>query len=269
MQLISATKLHNLKRLINESLGFKEAAYNTLTKCLKIYKYKDLAPKGSIEQFLLNYPQNTHNKKTLAIVIASDQGLCGGFNNQILKNSSMDIKNSAAEGRQVDIIAIGRKAYEFFTNQAYVNDVQQHAINIKQLELESWALANKIEEKIITGGYGEVIIYANHFKNMILQTYEKTMLLQHIMAPNQIAPDTTLDVNGLLESSFKIYIGGLLHYNILLSKAGEESARVISMDNASRNAKSLIDNLTLTMNRARQAIVTTELIEITTSAEVL
>jgi ATP synthase F1 gamma subunit len=73
----------------------------------------------------------------------------------------------------------------------------------------------------------------------------------------------------LLEASFKTYLHSLLYYNIISAKLGEESSRVISMDNASKNANKMIDSLTLIMNRARQAMVTKELIEITTSAELL
>lgn len=269
MQLIAATKLGSLKNVINYAQSFYNNAKQTFQITLNQYKYFDIEPKNYLEKLLLDCKSFVHNnKKHIVFVISANQGLCGSFNQQLFKFTNENVRLFQEKNDELEFVTYGKKAHEFYSKRfANNSDYTSDSKNIVQIASN---IASNLIDKILANECNEITICANHFKNMISQECKKNNvfgdLVDYYDVNNQLF---ALETEGLLEATFKTYLHSLIYYNIISSKLGEESSRVMSMDNASKNANKMIDSLTLIMNRARQAMVTKELIEITTSAELL
>ncbi len=270
MQLIAASKLQHLKIALEPSDMSSLSSYDALETCLTLYKYFEIQPKTYIENLLLDSYNNIPEKK-LILLIATDQGLCGTYNNNLFKfiNSKLRLPNDNLKDN-FELFTYGKKAEEFAL-RSFNNIAQEHFLSdSKNLCINTKELSEKLLNKFISGNFTEIIVYSNCFKNMLIQECKEESLIKKLHnLYNFSRVNFIYEGTNLLDKAFKNYITSTLYHNLLFAKAGEESARVISMDSASKNADKMIDQLTLNMNRARQSIVTRELIEITTSAEVL
>ncbi|MCF8462517.1 MAG: F0F1 ATP synthase subunit gamma [Rickettsiaceae bacterium] len=271
MQLIAASKLQHLKQALEASNMSMLSSFDAIEICLTLYKYLDITPETYIENLLLNPQYNVSDKK-LILLIASDQGLCGTYNHNLFKftNNKFKAISDNPNSETIELFTYGKKAAEFSLRN-FKNLPQEHFIATeKNLTKNAQELTTKIFDKFISGNFTEIVIYSNHFKNMLVQECTEQLLIKKLHKLYNLSRVTFIhEGKNLLDKAFKYYIGTTIYHNLLFAKAGEESARVISMDSASKNANKMIDQLTLTMNRARQSIVTKELIEITTSAEAL
>jgi len=214
--------------------------------------------------------------KVLLLVLTSDRGMCGGFNANILRTTVRYIEDNKDKLDGVELSLIGKKGLEFFdrrpeytTQKAYRGVFDDIGFNV----------ANEIGDDIISsyveGGFDAVYMVYNEFKSAISQTVTVEQLLP-------VAPDTSDDDEGaaidfdyepskraVLDEVLPLYVNVQIYRAILESIASEMGARMTAMDAATRNASDLIDRLTLTYNRARQAAITTELMEIIGGAEAL
>lgn len=213
-------------------------------------------------------------KKVEVIVFTSDRGLCGAFNSNILKNAVKQIAELKQKGLEVTISTIGRKAYEYYKRRniplrkswhlqgsVAFNNAQDISINI---------IENYVSEAV-----DEVILVYNEFKSVIAQETVTARLLP--LAPLETSGEAQPIFNFIYEPSKEELFKDLLPKNVeiqifralLESQGSEEAARMTAMENATKSANDMIDSLTLQYNKARQASITAELMDIVGGVEAL
>ena len=213
-------------------------------------------------------------KNILLIVLTSDRGLAGSFNASVSKAAHRFYLERTVAGAKVTVGAIGRKGRDYLRRRGVT--IKQAFSNI--YEGLSYEKANEIG-MVVTGEYAShdfdacYLVY-NEFKSAITQkvVVEKLLPIEPMaVAENETAIDYIYepDKRTILESLLPLYVNVEIYRALLESVASEHGARMTAMDNATRNAKDMIARLTLQANRARQAAITTELMEIIGGAEAL
>ena len=217
-----------------------------------------------------------NSKISLLIINSSDRGLCGGFNSNLFRNAKNWISEQQEKGKSVKIITVGKKASSFYrkTDLDVIANLDDLNSNDKQLQV-SEEIKNKIMELFENNEIDEVSILFNKFVSVIAQepTYQSLIPLSNDEADEEVTDTSNAvfefepDKNELLEYLVPRNFLTQIYRSVLESSASEHAARMTSMDNATRNAGDMIDGLTLTYNRTRQAFITKELIEIISGAE--
>jgi F-type H+-transporting ATPase subunit gamma len=209
--------------------------------------------------------------KALLIVITSDRGLCGSFNANISKAAERFIKEKSAVYEELTVMTIGRKGNEYLKSRAKIRKNYQNILS--NLNYQTAALiAQEVIEGFLSSDYGEVHLLYNAFRSVISQDITFTRLLP--LAPpegqeEQFRPEAIYEPGkeDLLEELLPKHIEVQIFHALLESIAAEHGARMTAMDSATKNASEMIDKLTLQYNRARQAAITKELLEIIAGAE--
>jgi len=227
---------------------------------------------GNLEGDLHPLLQKRDAKKLLLIVVTSDRGLCGGFNSNLCKAGERYIKEKQAEFEQISIMTVGRKGYEFLKSR---HTVYKNFANIlsKPNYQSAAMLAQEVIEGYLAEEYDQVVMLFNSFRTVMSQDITFQQLLP--IVPEEKAAADEAGVEYIYEPSVDDLLTEILPKNIevqifkamLESVAGEHGARMTAMDSASKNASEMIGKLTLQYNRARQAAITTELMEIISGAE--
>lgn len=217
-------------------------------------------------------------KRVLAVVMTSDKGLCGGLNSNIIKKATFELASLKDTDATVDVVVWGRRGGVV---------AQKLGLNIaskaeKVLEKPSYKLASEASSHMITEfsdeKYDKVVAFYPRFENAMTQVAEMVQLLPieplksdsttgqvHDDKIYVFEPNAETLLNHLLERQVSLKLFRMM----LEGSASEHAARMTAMDNATNNAEEVIKKLTLDYNRARQAAITTELIEITSGAEAL
>ncbi len=216
--------------------------------------------------------ENTAGEKTLLVVVTADSGLCGGFNSNIIKAASEYMVKHTDE--TIDVFSIGRKGRDFFRKNEY-KLVGQKVLFFNSLKYaDAVEAVAQIKELYLGGTYSRVDILYNQFKSAIQQEITTRQLLPLIPAePEEIVnpidylyePDEYAVFDTLIPYHLEIQIWRVF----LESYASEMGAKMTAMDSATENANDLLNTLSITYNRARQSIITTELSEIVGGAESL
>lgn len=215
-------------------------------------------------------------KKQLVIVITSDRGLCGGFNGSIVREARRRIASLLGAG-EVSIICVGRKGRDLLRRDFAKNIVASYdsAPNKRPSFAEARAIADDVLSRFDAGAADVVTLFYNRFKSVITQVPTEQQLIP-FRHTKPLARDVAQSVYEY-EPAEETILADLLPRNLAVqiyralldSAAGEQGARMAAMDNATRNASDMINKLTLTYNRVRQAYITKELIEIISGAEAL
>ena len=209
-------------------------------------------------------------KKVLIVAITSNRGLCGAFNTNVIKQAKL-VADSYA-GKQVDIFAIGKKGNDVLRKTYNVIDVQNTIFD--QLTFENASdIAQQLMDKFVAGDYDKIEIVYNEFKNAATQIVrtQQFLPLAPIVGIEVVASDYIFEpskeeiVLTLIPKSLKTQ----LYKSIRDSFAAEHGARMTAMHKATDNATELRDQLKLTYNKARQAAITNEILEIVGGAEAL
>lgn len=213
----------------------------------------------------------------LVVVMTSDRGLCGGFNGSIVRGARKFIRDLKLAGKKVKIICIGRKGADQLRREfahdivANIEDVGKQRLTFDQAE----KVALRIRDMFEAGEFDVCTVIYNKFKSAISQivTYQQLIPFTVGGAANENA-DTQLaqyeyepDEGAILADLLPRNIGMQIYRALLENAASEQGARMTAMDNATRNAGDMINKLTITYNRTRQANITKELIEIISGAE--
>jgi F-type H+-transporting ATPase subunit gamma len=210
-------------------------------------------------------------ERVLLVVVSSDRGLCGGFNANISKAAEAFLRENAERYGEIALVTIGRKAYEYLRRRT---TIKQHYANI--LAPVSYQAAALISQELITGylnnDYDAVFLLYNAFRSVLSQDVTLKQLLPVESDPDH---DDDFQPEVLYEPGQEELLAELLPKNIevqlframLESVAAEHGARMTAMDSATKNATEMMAKLTLQYNRARQAVITTELTEIISGAE--
>ncbi len=222
------------------------------------------------------YGIQRETKKALAVVITSNRGLCGAFNNNVIKEAKRTI--SSSDSVSWNVLPLGKKAFDGFKNTGIVAkdnlSPQQVGDVYAGLNFDNVSrVANLVMQEFTSGGYDKVVLFYNRFKNAATQELMNEQYLP-IKQPAETTGVTTeyIFVPGkaeliadLIPKSLRIQ----LYKAILDSNAAEHGARMTAMHKATDNAGSLKKDLTLSYNKARQAAITNEILEIVAGAEAL
>lgn len=204
------------------------------------------------------------------VTVTSDRGLCGSFNINICRRTQVVLGEFS--GRDVELITMGRKGYDFFKKRG-VSIFHHfpgvfHDLNFAQAS----SIGGEITDQYIRGGFDRIYLVYNEFKNAVQQTVICEQLLPvepHAELTAWRAGDYIYEpgVHQVLDHLLPMHVNIQLWRVMLESYAAEQGARMTAMDNATKNAEELVQSLTLQFNKARQAAITKELLEIVGGAE--
>jgi len=205
------------------------------------------------------------------VIVASDRGLAGSFNTNVFKKVEIEINEIGKEN--VDLFCIGKKTRDYFTRRDY-NIIESHLEFWNDLDFQH---AIKIGENIInhfiSKNVDEIHVCYNEFVNVATQTIqsERLLPLEYKQEDNSSNADKLYEPSKekLTKSLIPRHLNVQMWKYLLESYASEQAARMVAMENATDNAEDMIKNLTLEFNKARQASITKEMLEIVGGAEAL
>ncbi|MFH1080279.1 MAG: ATP synthase F1 subunit gamma [Pseudomonadota bacterium] len=215
-------------------------------------------------------------KRIWVICMTSDRGLCGGFNTNLVKAAERFIASKLKEGKEVALIPVGRKGRDFLRKK--VNILNERTDVFGKFDI---SLAVQIARDVITPfvreEYDELYLIYNEFRNVSVQRPAVVRLfpLPSIGQDEDVDPDKRIDYiyepndEALLEKLLPMYVRVLIFRALVETSAGENGARMAAMDNATRNCEEMIGSLSLKYNKARQAAITAELMDIVGGTEAL
>ncbi len=267
MKLVAAAKLRKAQENAEKGRPFSEKMNNIILNLSNSISDKDNA-----SRFLIGTGKDEVH---LCVVITADRGLCGGFNTNICKKARSYFENILKQGKTLKIFTVGSKGNDQLkrTYGKYIIE----KINFKGFKKISYTEAEDIGKKIIKlfdeNQFDICTIFYNKFKNVITQIPQSQQI---IPIEKKEAKDTVQnsyefepEENEILQDLLPRNISTQIFKAFLENAASEQGSRMTAMDNATRNAGDLVDKLTVTYNRSRQAAITKELIEIISGAESL
>jgi len=210
--------------------------------------------------------------KVAYIIVTSDAGLCGGFNGNVIRMTEQLLKGSSAD---ISLITVGRKSYDYFRKRGYKIEKEYVGLGDEIKNSTAREIGSLVINKYSEAEYDEVYVVFSQFVNVLVQ---RPTIIKVLPAEPPEQDENAVKVNYIFEPPTAIavlaellpkYIENAVFQAMLESKAGELSARMTAMDNATKNASDMISSLTLTMNRVRQAAITSEISEIVGGAAAL
>ncbi len=263
MKMVAAAKLRRAQAAAENSREYS-------TKLTGILQSLSGAPGADSQPFL----QPGADAPAHAIVVGSDRGLCGGYNTSIVKLGERWLKSE--DGRGAKITTVGRRPTDHFTRHTDAVDASHLDVGAAANIDLARKVAADVSRRFLAGEAGTVHIIYTQFRSAISQ---EAVAVQLLPLTTQSADDETVeagpdyvfepDPGSILGSLLPRYVETKIYHAMLEAIASEHGARMTAMDSATRNASDMIDRLTLEMNRARQAGITTELMEIVSGAEAL
>ena len=269
MKMVAAAKLRKAQDRIIETRPYASKMKEVVARLVR---------NSSEENVLLRIPES--KDKVLLIVVGSDRGLCGGFNNNLFKVVEKTVEKEYSEYKEsgnLSLICIGRQAVKYFGKRNYDviaeypgfwDDIKfNKAIDIMKSVIADFK----------SGDFDEVKLAYNEFKSVIAQN----RLIESVLPIN---PDSLVnaeeessateyifepDVENILKKLLPLHLNLQLWKAMLESNAAEQGARMTAMDNATENAQEMKEDLQLEYNRARQSAITTEISEIISGAQAL
>ena len=221
---------------------------------------------------------NTH----LLIVASADRGLCGGFNSSIARMARKDANRLIKDGKDIKILCVGRKGFDALKREFGSKIID--TISLKEIKRIGFENALEIGKKVLgmfdEGEFDVCTLYFSEFKSVIEQNPTALQLIPaKLPEPEETSSETSAgptaayeyepDEEEILNDLLPRNVSTQIYRALLENAASEQGARMSAMDNATRNAGDMIDELTLIYNRQRQAQITKELIEIISGAEAL
>jgi len=270
MKLVSSAKLRKTRELSEQAKSYAVKISDVLSEIAnRISKVQD--NENLSRAFVSN-----DNPKTVDIVfVTADKGLCGGFNMATIKQVRQLILDYNEKGSTVRLRAAGRKGIDYFNFQGVELLQTQLGLTSAPAYDKGADFIKEAYEDFNNGTTDKVILIYNGFLNMLSQELRVKDLLpisfdsisiNETGSMLEIEPD---DDNEVLDELTAKYVDFNMYYSLIDSLAAEHSARMQAMDNATNNAKEKVDSLTVEFNKARQAAITTELIEIISGVESL
>ena len=215
-------------------------------------------------------------RRIRVICMTSDRGLCGGFNTNLIKATERFLKDKSQEGKEISLINVGRKGRDYFRKKASIIGQWIDILGKFDMTL-AVSISNDLITPFIKEEYDELYLIYNQFVNVSVQrpTVIRLFPLPSIGQDVDVDPEKRLDYayepseEVLLQKLLTMYVHVLIFRALLETSAGENGSRMASMDNATKNCEDLIQSLTLKMNKARQAAITAELMDIVGGTEAL
>tara|TARA_B100001123_G_scaffold225537_1_gene253899 strand:- start:1548 stop:2426 length:879 start_codon:yes stop_codon:yes gene_type:complete len=269
MKMVASAKLRKAQENAEKGRPYSEKMNNIIFNLSE-----SISDKENASKFLVGTGKyDTH----LCVVITADRGLCGGFNTNICRKAKNYFERILKEGKTLKIFTVGSKGHDQL-KRVYGKYIIEKK-NFKGLKKVSYKEAEEIGDKIIKmfndSQFDVCKIFYNKFKNVITQEPQEQQIIpveslekkkeEKIENFYEFEPDE----NEILENLLPRNISTQIFKAFLENAASEQGSRMTAMDNATRNAGDLVDKLTITYNRSRQAAITKELIEIISGAESL
>ena len=267
MKMVAAAKLRKAQEQALASRPYTSLMDNIVSKIAS-------KASGSSIDLLTGKPEN---KTHLLVVFSADRGLCGGFNGSITRTVRYEVKKLKDDGIDVKLLMVGKKSADALNRdfgKLFVEKIDGKSAKPNYSDAE--VLAKKIIDLFEDGQFGVCKVIYNKFVSAITQEVTFKSLIPVEVKQNEIEQDNSSSIYDFEPGEEEI-LNDLLPRNLatqlfssqIESTASELAARMTAMDNATRNAGDMIDNLTLQYNRTRQAVITKELIEIISGAEAL
>ena len=269
MKMVAAAKLRRAQESAEKGRPFSEKMNNIILNLSN-----SIADKENASKFLIGTGKNDIH---LCVVITADRGLCGGFNTNICRKAKSYFEKILKEGKTLRIFTVGSKGHEQL-KRAYGAYIVEK-VNFKGFKKISFKEAEEIGKKIIKlfkeNQFDVCKIFYNKFKNVITQIPQAQQIIpiENLKKEDDKKSENFYEFepeeNEILNDLFPRNISTQIFKAFLENAASEQGSRMTAMDNATRNAGDLVDKLTITYNRSRQAAITKELIEIISGAESL
>lgn len=284
------TRLNSVKSTKQITSAMKMVAASKLRKAQdKILRLRPYA--GKLQEILLgisariedsddraSYSRLSEPEKILLIVVTSNKGLCGAFNSNVIKETMRIIREKypeQANSGNVDLLTIGKKGADYFRKSVY-NIVEDHSSVFDNLGFESVnIIAEGIMDSFLKGKYDRIEFIYNQFKNAAVQILTNEQFLPVEADEEEGETDNINDyiyepgkeeiIEELIPKTLKVQF----YKNVLDSYVAEHGARMTAMHMATDNATEIIKDLTLEYNKARQASITNQILEVVSGAEAL
>jgi len=269
MKMVAAAKLRKAQESAEKGRPYSEKMNNIILNLSNSISDQDSASK-----FLVGTGQDTTQ---LCVVITSDRGLCGGFNTNICRKAKSYFNKIRSEGKTLKIFTVGSKGHDQL-KRAYGSYIIEN-INFKGYKKITYKEAEEVGKKIIAlfneSKFDVCKIFYNQFKNVMTQIPQEQQIIP-VEKKKDIEKENSKsfyefepEENEILKNLLPRNISTQIFKAFLENAASEQGSRMTAMDSATRNAGELVDKLTITYNRSRQAVITKELIEIISGAESL
>ena len=274
MKMVSSSKLRRAQERILRGRPYA-------AEMLRVFNSLATRTENSKHPLLNDDPQSG---RTLLVVITADRGLCGAFNTNVVKAAShfmTDRKQTEgdARSREVALALVGRKGRDFFMRRGF--DVKYEEVGLFQNPQWSHAqaIAKTCVEEFLAPDISSVYLVYNEFKSVIQQriVIEKLLPIPRLEIKDEQGKAAEAlqgidylfepDPEQLLQTLLPMHVAVQVAKALLESSAAEHAARMQSMDSATKNAKEMVDRLTLYMNKVRQAAITREIIEVVSGAQ--
>jgi len=269
MKMVAAAKLRKAQENAEKGRPYSQKMQNIILNLTKSINDLDNAPKLLV---------GTGNDKIyLCVVLTADRGLCGGFNTNICKLAKTNFKKILNEGKVLKIITVGSKGLDqikrefgkYVINKFSFKEKKQITFN------EAEIIGSEIINLFKQNEFDKCILFYNNFKNVITQIPQAHQIIPAEIKSSEPKNESSLsyefepEEDEILEDLLPKNISIQVFKAFLENAASEQGSRMTAMDNATRNAGDLVDKLTISYNRSRQASITKELIEIISGAESL
>ena len=259
MKMVAAAKVRKAQEKMEQARPYTHALEDVIHHILP-----------DVDRNMLDLLEVRDIKRKAYVIVSADRGLAGAFNTNITKIAQNEIDHFGKEN--VDLFCIGKKSRDYFKRRNY-NIVESHIEFWNELNYDSaMMIGRSVVDHFTSGKVDEIHVVYNYFINLAQQEVKSEVLLPLVYDDE----DGTVR-DRLYEPSKERLVSSLVprHLNIqiwkylLESYASEQAARMLAMENATTNAGDMIKNLTLEFNKARQAAITTEMLEIVSGAEAL
>ena len=273
MKMVAASKLRRAQSAAEEGRPYAERMERMLGELTSSLSTMDGASK------LLSGSGSDENH--LLVAITADRGLCGGFNGSIIREARRRMQDLRGQGKKVKLLCLGRKGRDGL-NREFSDQIIDTVEGLTKTGVD-FATARDVAASLVERFDAEEFDVCTIIYNRFVSAISQEITVQQVIpfpvpeVEEAAAADKSQNAMYLMEPSEEEILGDLLPRNLsvqifralLESNASEHGARMSAMDNATRNAGDMLDNLTITYNRTRQAAITSELIEIISGAEAL
>ncbi|MEL7428587.1 MAG: F0F1 ATP synthase subunit gamma [Pseudomonadota bacterium] len=271
MQMVAAAKLRKAQMAAEAARPYSERMAKVLANISSAMEGREDAPKLMIG--------TGSDQKHLLVVATAERGLCGGFNSSIARLARIKARKLIADGKDVSILCVGKKGFDALKME--FSSILLKPVIFREVKNVGFNEANMVGQQVLdmfeAGEFDVCTLFYSEFQSVISQVPTEQQLIPANISGSGEEEAEAEEVSYEYEPDEEVLLADLLPRNvsvqvfraILENAASEQGARMSAMDNATRNAGEMIDKLTLSFNRQRQAQITKELIEIISGAEAL
>ncbi len=250
MEMVASSKLRRAQAQVLASRPYFEILSRTIHEIV-----------NSDRDFSSPYLQEQSAGKVMYIVIAGDRGLAGGYNSNVLK-----LVQEQMAGQDAIVLPIGKKAVDYFKAHHVPAYTESYALAADISIGDCFSIAKQLSKGYLNGQWSQVHVVYTRFNSILSQTPQLQKLLPLVPQADEAAGGSDITYEPGCEEVFAAivpeYLGGILYGTLCESRASEQAARRTAMESATSNADDMIADLSLKFNRARQATITNEIIDI-------